>query len=400
MISQGSSERNISVVLNQSDIARGLQAVHSAFYLSHLTLSVGIIGTGLIGSALLDQIRATKMQLREELNIDIRIRALINSTSMVLQSEIDLRHWQDLLEQSDQSAHLDEFVRWVSTESFPHAVIIDCSASENIADRYENWLQQGIHVITPNKRANSGNFEYYQKLRKYIAKGPSTNPLDRSTHYFYETTVGAGLPIISTLRDLLKTGDHVHEIEGVFSGTISYIFNSLTTSDQFSKVVRQAKNLGYTEPDPRDDLSGTDVARKLVILARELGWKISLEQVKIESLVPEQLESDLSVTEFLDQLSDYDETMQQQLQDAEKEGKVVRYVGKIDQLGNCQVGLQKYNQNHSFARLRGTENIILYRTDRYQEYPLIIKGPGAGAEVTSGGIFAEILRLADLLGSS
>ncbi|MFV2016451.1 MAG: bifunctional aspartate kinase/homoserine dehydrogenase I, partial [Candidatus Heimdallarchaeota archaeon] len=221
-----------------------------------------------------------------------------------------------------------------------------------------------------------------------------------TTHYFYETTAGAGLPIISTLKDLIKTGDKVIEIEGVLSGTLSFIFNNLSDELTFSEIVKQAKEEGYTEPDPRDDLSGLDVARKLVILAREMGLSTEVEDVKIEKLLPENSFQASSIDAFLEDLPSYDQSMSQKVSEAASKDEVLRYVGVIKANGECDIQLKSYSKNHPFANLRGSENVVLFKTERYQTYPLIVQGPGAGAAVTAGGVFAELLRLADLLGNS
>lgn len=400
MISQGSSERNISIILESKDMTRALRAVHSAFYLSHLTLSVGIIGIGLIGSSLLDQINNQMKKLKNQFNIDLRIRGLANSSSMFIQKQIKLDDWKTEFENKSKKFDISEFIDTVQTDSIPHSVIIDCTSSQYISNMYEQWLKQGIHVITPNKKANSSNYKYYESLQNYILKGPSTNPLDKTTHYFYETTVGAGLPIISTLKDLIKTGDKVVEIEGILSGTLSFIFNNLNSTSKFSDVVILAKNEGYTEPDPRDDLSGIDVARKLVILAREMGLQINVEDVRIQNILPEILFDDSTVEDFLSKLPVYDAKMTANIIDADKRNEVLRYVGVIRASGECFVELKSYPKDHPFTNLRGSENIILFKTMRYQTHPLIVQGPGAGAAVTSAGVFAELLRLADLLGNS
>ncbi|MCE7734610.1 MAG: bifunctional aspartate kinase/homoserine dehydrogenase I, partial [Candidatus Heimdallarchaeota archaeon] len=400
MISQGSSERNISVILEKKDMTRALQAAHSAFYLSHLTLSVGIIGIGLIGETLLDQIREQLDKLRSEFNIDLRINGLANSSSMLLQRQISVTDWKTDFDNNKTPLEIDEFAKFVNTDSIPHAVIMDCTASQEIADYYERWLNQGIHVITPNKKANSDSFEKYKILQIFIYKGPSTNPLDKTTHYFYETTAGAGLPIISTLQDLIKTGDKVIEIEGVLSGTLSFIFNNLSDKQAFSEIVKLAKKEGYTEPDPRDDLSGLDIARKLVILAREMGLETEVDDVKIEKLLPESSFQATSIDIFLEDLPSYDQAMSQKVSEAASKDEVLRYVGVIKANGECDIQLKSYSKTHPFANLRGSENVVLFKTERYQTYPLIVQGPGAGAAVTAAGVFAELLRLADLLGNS
>ncbi len=395
MISQGSSERNISVVLAQDDLTRGLRAVHSAFYLSKLTLSVGLIGVGLIGSAFLKQLREQVQSLRENWNLDVRINAIANSKRMVIGDGLDLSEWSSLLE-SGEPLDLDKLERHVGSEVFPHSVIIDCTASEDVAAKYPQWLSQGIHIITPNKKANSG--ETYRQLEAFIHKGPSTNPLEKNTFYLYETTVGAGLPIISTLHDLIMTGDQILTIEGIFSGTISYIFNELDMGRSFSDVLKDAKEKGYTEPDPRDDLSGMDFARKLVILSREMGLDVSLSDVSIEPLVPEPL-LEGSVEEFMAQVNSLDGIFAEKTRQAKEHGQVLRYVGLIHD-GKCSIRLQTYPQPHPFSNLQGSENIVIFHTLRYNTYPLIIRGPGAGAEVTAAGVFADLLRLAERLGST
>ncbi len=398
MISQGSSERNISVVLDSTDMTKGLRSVHSAFYLSHLTLSVGIVGVGLIGGALIEQIAKQQQWLRDSLNIDLKISALSNSKKMLLGDGIDLSKWRETLEKNGENYDLKKLEDSVDNDHIPHAVIIDCTASQDVALRYRSWLDRGIHVITPNKRANSGPFGYYSQISRYMDPQASVNPLVRSTHYFYETTVGAGLPVISTLKDLIKTGDEILSIEGVLSGTISYIFNQLATGARFSDVVKDAKLKGYTEPDPRDDLSGLDFARKLVILAREAGSDIELEDVSIETMISDNLFTG-SVQEFMKEVSSEDDRMKRLCEEAAERGESVRYVGSIED-GKCTLKLQNYPLSHPFSNLKGSENIVLFRTKRYSQYPLVVQGPGAGAEVTASGIFAELIRLANMLSNS
>lgn len=271
-------------------------------------------------------------------------------------------------------------------------MLVDCTADSYVASHYYDWLRKGIHIITPNKKANSGPLDQYLKLRSLQRQS--------YTHYFYEATVGAGLPIISTLRGLLETGDKILSIEGVFSGTLSYIFNKFKGGRNFSEVVTEAKQAGYTEPDPRDDLSGTDVARKVIILARECGLKLELSDIPPESLVPEPLRATTSAEEFMDQLPQFDDDWAKKLQAAEDAGEVLRYVGVVD-VSNEKglVKLKSYKKDHPFSQLSGSDNIILFTTERYKEQPLIVRGPGAGAEVTAGGVFSDILRLASYLGA-
>jgi aspartokinase/homoserine dehydrogenase 1 len=394
-IAQGSSERNISVVIDGGDATRALRAVHSGFYLSRQTLSIGLIGPGHVGGTLLDQMAGRLDWLLEEFGFDLRVRAIATSSTMVLdEHRIDLSSWRDRLHEGGASTFptdLDMLADYVHTESVPHAAIIDCSASADIAMRYGDWLSQGIHVITPNKKANSGAIEYYRALQQAARRADA--------HYFYETTVGAALPVIQTLRDLVQTGDEIRRIEGVFSGTLSYLFNSFDGSTPFSEIVRAAREKGYTEPDPREDLSGMDVARKVVILAREMGVDASLSDMDIEGLIPAGLEEG-SVDEFLTRLADHDEEMLGIVQQARSNGEVLRFVGVIDPEQGCRVSLRSYDTDHPFARIRLTDNIVTYETARYHENPLVVQGPGAGPDVTAGGVFADLLRLANYLGAT
>ena len=394
-IAQGSSERNISVVIDSADATRALRAAHSSFYLSKQTLSIGLIGPGHVGSTLLDQMARRLDWLREEFDVDLRVRAICNSSTMVLdEHRIDLAEWRSRLEQPDPNAvpaDLDVLADYVYTESVPHAVIIDCTASEQVAMRYVDWLSQGIHVITPNKRASTGPLDYYRALQQSARRADA--------HYFYETTVGAALPIVQTLRDLVQTGDEIRRIEGIFSGTLSYLFNSFDGSVPFSEIVAAARAEGYTEPDPREDLSGMDVARKVVILAREMGLDIELADVAVEGLVPAGLEAG-TPEDFLTRLEDYDDEMLRMVEETRSRGEVLRFVGVIDPEEGCSVRLRSYKADHHFARIRLTDNIVQFQTARYRDNPLVVQGPGAGPEVTAGGVFADLLRLANYLGAT
>lgn len=391
-IAQGSSERNISVVISDDDKIRALRSVHSGFYLSKQTISIGIIGLGTVGGTLVDQISGEMNRLKKEFNIDFRVRGLMNSKSMLLSDKgIPLKDWRKLLDSNSSPANLDEFVRHIHADYLPHTVLIDCTSSNVIAHQYTAWLKSGIHVITPNKKANTFPFEEYKNLRE------AGKTLQR--HYLYETTVGAGLPIIGTLRDLVQTGDEIIEIEGILSGTLSYIFTNYTGEKPFSEIVREAKANGYTEPDPRDDLSGTDVARKIVILAREIGLKKELEEIPVYNLVPKSLREG-SIDNYMNHLSEYDSEMKLLLDDAKNEGKVLRYVGSINKAGVASVELKKYPLSHPFARLSGSDNIVAFRTRRYNNQPLFVQGPGAGPDVTAGGVFADLLRLSTYLGAT
>ena len=390
-IAQGSSERNISAVIEQSDSTKALRAVHAGFYLSDQTLSVGLVGPGLIGKTLIKQLRQQAQLLREQFRIDLRIRGIANSKKMLLGMDLDLDSWEKAFDEEAVDAELSAFASHVQAEHLPHAVILDCTASQFVADQYADWLGRGIHVITPNKKANASRGAYYQTLRELSRT--------QTTHYLYEATVGAGLPVIQTLRDLIQTGDKILQIEGVFSGTLAYIFNSFGAGKTFSEIVSVAKEQGYTEPDPRDDLSGMDVARKVVILARQMGLQIELDELSIQNLVPTPLQGEMSVDDFLQQLPMYDDEMTSLYEEASANNEVLRYVGVIKPGEAPVVSLRRYPTTHPFARIQGSDNIIAFRTTRYDAQPLIVQGPGAGPEVTAGGVFADLLRLASYLGA-
>ena len=391
-IAQGTSERNISVAVNAADTQRALRAAHAGFYLSKQTISIGLVGAGNIGGTLLRQLSQRLRRLKQDFDIDFRVRAIASSGRMLLSDHaIDLESWREQLSARGEATDLARLATHVYDDQLPHAVLIDCTASQEVSDLYGTWLERGIHVITPNKRANTSSLDYYQRLRK-------ANRVV-GAHYLYETTVGAALPIIETLRDLVQTGDEIVEIEGILSGTLSYLFNSFDGTRSFSSLVAQARELGYTEPDPRDDLSGTDVARKVVILAREIGMTVELGDVALEGLVPEELTQG-PVSEFLAALPKYDAHMEERRRAAEAKGEVLRFVGRVGRDGCVSVALRNYPMTHPFARIQLTDNIVLFRTSRYNENPLVVQGPGAGREVTAAGVFADLLRLASYLGAS
>lgn len=391
-IAQGSSERNISAVVDSTDATRALRAVHSGFYLSAKTLSIGLIGPGVVGGTLLDQIERRRARLHKEFNLDLRIRAIARSRRMLLgDRRIPCDDWRARLDATEDGFDLERLVDHIDADHLPHAVIIDCTSSEDIAGRYADWLARGIHVITPNKKAFSGSQQYYRSLESAAKRG--------NAHYLYETTVGAALPIISTLRDLIHTGDRVHSLRGILSGTLAYLFNVYDGSRPFSDIVRDARDSGFTEPDPRDDLSGMDVARKLTILARELGQSIEIGDFPVQNLIPEDLR-ELSTDAFLEALPRYDEDIDALYRDACRNGKVLRYVANLDADGQAAVGLQQIAPDDPLSHLNLTDNIMQFVTDRYADNPLVVQGPGAGPGVTAGGVFSDLLRLAAFLGGT
>ena len=394
-IAQGASERNISAVISSADMTRALRTVHASFYLSAKTVSIGLIGPGSVGKVLLDQMAGEVARLREDFNLDLRVRGLGGSRRMALDDRrVNLNDWRSALEHGSDM-DLARFVDHVQADHLPHTVLVDCTADPGIAAQYADWLQRGIHIITPNKRAHSDSMDYYRRL-KAICRGAGT-------HFLYEATVGAGLPVIRTLRDLVETGDDIESISGIFSGTLAYLCNVFDATRGFSEIVRDARAQGYTEPDPRDDLSGTDVARKAVILAREAGMELELADIEVQSLVPAELSTTVvsSVDEFLDRLADFDATMAERFHAAERDNRVIRYVAEVNlSTGQAQVALRNFPRDHPFAGISLTDNVVQFVTRRYRDNPLIVRGPGAGPDVTAAGIFADILRLCSMLGTN
>ncbi len=389
-IAQGASERNISVAIPTADATRALRAMHAAFWLSPQTLALAVIGPGKVGAALLDQLQAASPRLRETANIDLRLRVLATSTRLWTFKHGDGNDWRQRMQSPPASSDLNAIAEHLHATHLPHKIILDCSASGAVAEHYPKWLAAGIHVITPNKQAGAGPLERYRAIR--------TASEASGARFRFEATVGAGLPIISTLRDLLDTGDELLAIDGIFSGTLAWLCNSFDGSQPFSALVRQAHALGYTEPDPRDDLSGTDVARKLVILAREAGIPLSLADVDVQSLVPDALRN-AGRDAFMDGLEALDAPLQAALNAARTQGCVLRHVGRLDRDGHARVALQAVPTDHAFAHLRLTDNCVSFTTRRYFDNPLVVQGPGAGPEVTAAGVFSDLLRLAAALGA-
>jgi aspartokinase/homoserine dehydrogenase 1 len=390
-IAQGASERNISVVVDGKHATRALRAVHAGLYLSPHTISVGVIGPGTVGKVLLNQLASQSARLQTEAKLDFRVRGIMTTTRMLLaEGGVPLADWKERFDKDAVAADFGKFMDHVRVDYLPHTVLIDCTASADIAKRYPEWLAAGIHIVTPNKKANSADLPFYHRLKDARKAGQA--------HYLYETTVGAGLPVVQTLRDLRETGDGITSVEGIFSGTLAYLFNTYDGKKPWSDIVRDARQRGYTEPDPRDDLSGMDVARKLIILGREMGLELEMADVKVESLVPAGLEKG-SIDEFMARLPQHDSTMNDRLETARSRNKVLRYVGRLTADGKATVGVVELDSKHAFANIALTDNVVRFATRRYCDNPLIVQGPGAGPEVTAGGVFADLLRLAAYLGA-
>eukprot|EP00195_Chlamydomonas_chlamydogama_P012101 CAMPEP_0202897424 /NCGR_PEP_ID=MMETSP1392-20130828/6184_1 /ASSEMBLY_ACC=CAM_ASM_000868 /TAXON_ID=225041 /ORGANISM="Chlamydomonas chlamydogama, Strain SAG 11-48b" /LENGTH=426 /DNA_ID=CAMNT_0049583049 /DNA_START=61 /DNA_END=1342 /DNA_ORIENTATION=- len=357
-----------------------------------LTVAVGVIGPGLVGSTLIKQVTAQADKLRDLLKASIRVVGIANSKQMYVNADgLPEDNWKEVFHQKGEDLNLHRFAELLKGCERECCVLVDCTASDVVPNMYLHYIKMGMHIVSPNKKFGAG------PLDRYLSLKPLSQEAGR--HFLYEATVGAGLPVLSTLRSLIETGDRIIKIEGILSGTLSYLFNTYKPGMKFSDVVADAKAKGYTEPDPREDLSGTDVARKVVILARECGLPVELKQLHVESLVPEPLAQLATKEEYMEQLHKYDGDMEARAAAAESLGEVIRYIGKVDMESKaCSVNLTSYPRSHPFAQLSGSDNLIVFTTERYRDRPLIVRGPGAGAEVTAAGVFADLIQVNAAMG--
>ncbi|MEZ0609895.1 bifunctional aspartate kinase/homoserine dehydrogenase I [Fibrella sp. WM1] len=390
-VAQGSSEINISVVITKNNLSKALNALHNVFFQSEArVLNVFMVGTGLIGQTLLRQIHAQDTYLRQEKLLKICVVGLANTKKMVLDPKgLNLEQWQDAHQIDGVTTSLEAFVEKIKSYNLPNSVFIDCTSDKDIVQHYESLLDANISVVTPNKVANSGSYAEYRRLQR--------TALNRGVKFLYETNVGAGLPIINTLQGLLTSGDRFLKIEAILSGTLSYIFNSFAPGTKFVDVVREAKEKGYTEPDPRDDLSGQDVARKILILAREAGFELEPSDVTVETLLPPACLAAPTIPAFFESLEAENGYFEKLLSDASDRGEKLRMIATFEN-GKAVIGLRGVGPEHPFYQLTGADNIISFTTERYKERPLVIKGPGAGAEVTASGVFADMVSIGSYLG--
>jgi bifunctional aspartokinase / homoserine dehydrogenase 1 len=388
-IAQGSSELNISVVIPRADEAKALNALHEGFFLSDTkTLHLFLMGIGLIGSTLMKQLAQQAEFLKKNRSLELKIMGLSNSRRMCFPEDgINQTDWKAELDETGEAANPSLFVEKMARLNLPNSIFIDCTAAASVADLYERILEESISISTPNKVAASGTLAHYQKLKNLARR--------RGVKFLYETNVGAGLPVISTLSDLITSGDEILKIEGVLSGSLSFIFNNFNANTAFVDVVREAQNLGYTEPDPRTDLTGADVRRKLVILARESGVLLESDDVEIKGFLSEKCLNAPSVSAFLEELQ-ADGAYFQALLKAGGGAQKLRMIAKVEN-GKAEIGLQSIAPENPFYQLSGSDNMIVFTTQRYRERPLVIRGPGAGAEVTAAGIFAEIVSIGTFL---
>jgi aspartokinase/homoserine dehydrogenase 1 len=383
-IAQGASERNISCVIDASQQGRALNAIHQAFFEARKRLDLVVIGVGNIGGALLKQLKQQRSYLLSR-GFDVRVVAVANSRKFAVSAAgIDLGAWTRALGASRRKMRPDTLVDAIAELELTNAAVVDCTANPSVVDAYPAFIDANLHIITPNKRANALPWNQYSALMEQMSR--------RQKHFFYEANVGAGLPIMSTLRDLIASGDEILKIEGILSGTLSYLFNTFDGTAPFSALVKEAHRVGFTEPDPRDDLSGADVARKLLILAREIGLKMELADVTVDSLVPRPLRTTKFSGKFFSDLERYDAEIAARVESARKRGFVLRYVGVLER-GRAQAGLKEFPATHPVASAKGSDNVIAFTTRRYRKTPLVVQGPGAGADVTAMGVFSDILKL-------
>lgn len=384
-IAQGASERNISAVIKKEDVKKALNSLHETFFEENIKqLNLFVMGVGNVGSKFLAQIRQQKKYLKEELKLNVRVIGMSNSRTMAFdENGISLKDWESILEQGEP-ADKQKFFDRINTLNYRNSIFVDNTASEEVSKSYASYLKNSISVVTCNKIASSSDYAYYKEL-KQLAK-------QYNAPYLFETNVGAGLPIIDTLKHLIASGDRVRKIQAVLSGSLNFVFNTFNDSTTFHDVVKQAQEQGYTEPDPTIDLSGVDVMRKILILARESGHQLDIDDIENESFLPkESLDTD-SNEAFFESLKKYEDDFQKLYSEAAAKDCKLKYVAQFED-GKAKVGLQQIPKGHDFYNLEGSDNIVLFFTDRYVNQPLIIKGAGAGADVTASGIFADIVRI-------
>jgi bifunctional aspartokinase / homoserine dehydrogenase 1 len=383
-IAQGASERNISCVIDAAQQVRALNAIHQAFFETRKHLALAMVGVGNVGSAVLRQLHQQRSYLLSK-GFDVRVVGLANSKRFVANANgIDLGGWKEALRDAPARMDAAAFAERIGAMELTNAALVDCTVGPTVVDAYPAFIDANLHIITPNKWANALPWPRYAGLMDALAA--------RKRHFLFEANVGAGLPIVSTLRDLIASGDEIVRIEGILSGTLSYLFNTFDGTAPFSTLVRDAHRMGFTEPDPREDLSGQDVARKLLILGRQIGLEMDLDEVQVDSLVPKPLAKGKYTSRFLSAFARYDDEIAARVRRAAARGAVLRYVGTLEK-GRARAGLKEFPRSHPVASAKGSDNLIAFTTKRYSRTPLVVQGPGAGADVTAMGVFSDILKL-------
>jgi len=382
-IAQDSSERSISAVVRAKRVDDAVKTCHQNLFLKKPTIDAFIIGCGIVGTELLNQIQKQQQWLDDK-HITVNVVGIANSKRLLLDRDnIDLDNWKQSLDSATNQLDLKTLKAFVAEAQLNNPVIIDCTSNEGIAMSYNDYLNNGFHIVTANKKANTTSYQYYQQLQETAAI--------KQRRFLYETNVGAGLPVIDNLQGLLRAGDELIQFEGILSGSLSYIFGEIHNGLTLSQATLKARDLGYTEPNPAEDLSGLDVARKALVIARESGLALELEDITIEAVVPEQLASLTNADEFLSALPDFDSVFAKKVEQAEQDGKVLRYIASIEN-SKIRVGIEAVDSNHPLFAVTKGENALALQTHYYQPIPFVIRGYGAGAAVTAAGLFGDLLR--------
>lgn len=387
-IAQGASELNISWVVRHTDLRKTLNVVHESFFLSENSeLNVFLMGTGLVGSHLLTQVAGQQQKLLRDSHLKIKLAGIANRKRMLFDRDgIEVIHFREEMTEKGDPSSVEDFIQKMISLNLYNSVFVDCTASEEVAAAYHTILGENISIVAANKIAASSRYDNYLSLKKSAKR--------KGIKFLFETNVGAGLPIINTLNDLVNSGDKILKIEAVLSGTLNFIFNTLSAENPLSKTIGMARNAGFTEPDPRVDLSGADVVRKLMILARESGYRIDKEDVVVNSFIPEEFFSG-SLDEFWKKIPEMDPVFEEKRRLLVQNNCRWRFVASFEE-GHAEVGLQEIGRNHPFYDLEGSNNMIIYRTERYNEFPMLIKGYGAGAAVTAAGVFADLIKVSNI----